>query len=69
MEMYWSLLGISCFCVWLLCVSGTPFGAGSRNILEYKNASIGNMASGNVSRNREEVWLYKYAWLDPTKVN
>ncbi|XP_020628587.1 SID1 transmembrane family member 2-like [Orbicella faveolata] len=67
MEIYWSLLCISCLSVWLLPVSGTRFGAGPPNTLEYKNASIGNLASGNASRNREEVWLYKYAWIDKTK--
>jgi len=69
MERYWSLLCISCLSVWLLLVSGTGFGAGPPNTLEYKNASIGKLASGNASRNREEVWLYKYSWIDKTKVN
>ena len=69
MEMYCILLCISCLSVWLLRVSGTLVGAGTPNTLEYKNASIGNVTKGGVSRFREEVWLYKYTWGDKTKVN
>lgn len=67
MEMYCILLCISCLSVWLLRVSGTLVGAGTPNTLEYKNASIGNVTKGGVSRFREEVWLYKYTWGDKTK--
>ena len=52
-----------------LSVSGTLFVVGPTNTLEYKNASLGHLISGNVSRNREQVWLYKYPWLDKIKVN
>ncbi|KAK2573643.1 SID1 transmembrane family member 1 [Acropora cervicornis] len=36
----------------------------STNVLEYKNGSIGTQVEGNVSKSREEVWLYEYNWKD-----
>ena len=65
MEIYSSLLCISCIFVYSMSVSGTLLDAG----LKYKNASMGNQTSGVVSRNREEVWLYKYSWLNTTQVS
>lgn len=46
--------------------SGTllVFNTRSTNVLEYKNGSIGTQVEGNVSKSREEVWLYEYNWKD-----
>ena len=66
--MIYSLLCIVCLSARFLSVSGTLFSVGPRNNLEYKNASLGYLVSGKVSRDREEVWLYKYAWKDKIEV-
>lgn len=50
----------------IFSASGTllVFNTRSTNVLEYKNGSIGTQVEGNVSKSREEVWLYEYNWKD-----
>ena len=55
----------------IFSASGTllVFNTRSTNVLEYKNGSIGTQVEGNVSKSREEVWLYEYNWKDKAGVS